>query len=51
MQSNKELQARVNELNVLYSTGKSVAQLMPMDQLLRACSTPPCRRPAQRRRI
>ncbi|NOG51301.1 MAG: response regulator [Chloroflexi bacterium] len=34
MQSNKELQARVNELNVLYSTGKSVAQLMPMDQLL-----------------
>lgn len=34
MQANKELQARVNELNVLYSTGKSVAQLMPMDQLL-----------------
>lgn len=34
MSSNRELQSRVNELNVLYSVGKSVAQLMPMDQLL-----------------
>lgn len=34
MQANKELQSRVNELNVLYSVGKQVAALPPLDQLL-----------------
>jgi two-component system NtrC family sensor kinase len=34
MQSNKELQSRVNELNVLYGIGKSVVALQPIDQLM-----------------
>jgi two-component system NtrC family sensor kinase len=33
-QSNRELQSRVNELNVLYNMGKSVTSLLAMDQLL-----------------
>ncbi len=32
--ANRELQKRINELNVLYSVGKSVTALMEMDQLL-----------------
>lgn len=32
--ANRELQSRVQELNILYSVGKSVTALMDMDQLL-----------------
>lgn len=34
LQSNRELQQRLQELNVLYSVGKSVTSLTDMDQLL-----------------
>ncbi|MCU0465919.1 MAG: response regulator [Anaerolineae bacterium] len=33
-QANRELQSRVNELNVLYGIGKSVVALQPIDQLV-----------------
>lgn len=32
--ANRELQTRLQELNILYSVGKSVTALMPLDQLL-----------------
>ncbi|NWF69339.1 MAG: response regulator [Chloroflexi bacterium] len=34
LQANRELQRRLQELNVLYSVGKSVSALLQMDQLL-----------------